>query len=217
MLQSKQYAHFRTAAFFCLFLVLVTGIFLFAYGKQHSFIIINGAYNPELDYFFQYITFLGDGIIYIPIVLYCLLYNRKFIVPVIFCIIICTIITHFLKRVVFPGELRPVSLEAKHVIIHHITGVPLNRLHSFPSGHTGTAFSMALLLVTIMKRRIWAFVIPLIAFLVGYSRVYLAQHFVSDVFAGMFVGIVSTYLTLIAYDWYKRRFVKPENKEDAGM
>jgi membrane-associated phospholipid phosphatase len=123
-------------------------------------------------------------------------------VPVLAGIIICTFLTHFLKRVVFPNELRPINLELENVIIHRIKGVPLHRIHSFPSGHTSTAFTMALLLANIMKRKFWAFVLPLIAFFVGYSRVYLGQHFVTDVCAGMFIGIVSAYLSLLIYKSY---------------
>jgi membrane-associated phospholipid phosphatase len=201
----KMQQFFRVAVATSFSFALAVAAFLIYYGKQGSFVIINGYYHPTLDIFFQYITYLGDGLIYIPIALYCLVYNRKYLVAVIAGIIICTIITHFLKRVIFPDELRPISLEAKHVIIHKIKGVPINREHSFPSGHTSTAFSMALLLAAIMRRKIWCFVLPLIAFMVGYSRVYLSQHFVTDVFAGMTIGIVTAYLSLLIYFSYLKR------------
>jgi membrane-associated phospholipid phosphatase len=200
--------HFRIAVITSITFIVVFAAFLFLYGKKDSFIIINGFYNPSLDHFFQYVTYLGDGLIYIPIVVYCLFLNRRFLVPVLAAIVICTVLTHFLKRVVFPDELRPVSLEVEKVIIHKIEGVPLHRQHSFPSGHTSTAFTMALLLASIMKRKIWAYILPMIAFLVGYSRVYLAQHFVTDVTVGMLVGIVSAYLALLVYDAYSRRLAQ---------
>lgn len=81
----------------------------------------------------------------------------------------------------------------------------MNRTHSFPSGHTSTAFTLALLLASIVKRNVWVFVFPLIAFFVGYSRVYLAQHFVTDVLAGIFVGIVSAYLSLLVHEEFVKR------------
>lgn len=80
----------------------------------------------------------------------------------------------------------------------------MNRTHSFPSGHTSTAFTLALLLASIVKRNIWVYVFPLIAFFVGYSRVYLAQHFVTDVLAGVFVGIVSSYLSLLVHEKFRK-------------
>lgn len=202
MLQNTQYAHFRTAVLFCLFLAGCAVLLLFTYGKTHSFILINGYYNPPLDVFFRWVTWLGDGLIYVPILLYCIISNRKFFLPVVFGILIATFLTHFLKRVVFPDALRPISLEAQKIIIHKVQGVVINRQNSFPSGHTGTAFSMALLLVTVMKRRIWAFILPMIAFFVGYSRIYLGQHYVTDVLAGMCVGIVTAFLSLWLYRVY---------------
>lgn len=195
-MQSTQYANFRNALFFTLLLCLLTGLFLASYGKQESFLRINGAHHPALDLFFQYCTHLGDGLIYVPLLLYCIFFNRQVIVPALLCIIICTFLTHFLKRIVFPDLMRPISLEAEQFVIHKIQGVYINRKNSFPSGHTATAFSTALLLVTVLKNRIWAFVLPFITFLVGYSRVYLAQHFVSDVLAGMIIGIITVVLAL---------------------
>ncbi len=206
------HSYFRTAVAVSFILILTVAIFLFIYGKNGSFVIINGNYNVALDHLFQYVTVLGDGLIYIPIVLYCILFNRQFLVPVLAGIIICTLLTHLLKRVIFPNELRPFSLEAQNIIIHKIEGVPMRRMHSFPSGHTSTAFTMALLLASVMKKKIWAFVLPVIAFFVGYSRVYLAQHFATDVCAGMVIGIVSAYLSLLIYDAWRRKYGKHPEK-----
>ena len=197
--------HFKIAVLTSLSFALAVAVFLLIHGKQDSFIIINGYYHPTLDIFFQYVTYLGDGLIYIPIALYCALYNRKYLVAVIAGVIICTIITQLLKRVVFADELRPISLEAQNIIIRKIEGIPIHREHSFPSGHTSTAFSMALLLAAIMKRSFWCYILPFIAFMVGYSRVYLSQHFVTDVFAGMTIGIISAYLSLVIYYSYVKK------------
>lgn len=204
--------HFKIAVVTSLALAVSVAIFLLIYGKQDSFIIINGYYHPTLDLFFQYITYLGDGLIYIPIAVYCALYNRKYLIAVIAGIVISTILTQFLKHVVFANELRPISLEAKHIIIRKINGLTIHREHSFPSGHTSTAFSMALLLAAIMKRKIWCFILPLIAFMVGYSRVYLSQHFVTDVFAGMTIGIATAYLSLLIYFSFLKKREQKKNQ-----
>jgi membrane-associated phospholipid phosphatase len=111
-------------------------------------------------------------------------------------ILICLLLTQFLKRVVFPDALRPISLEAQHIVIHKIQGLHINRVHSFPSGHTATAFATALVLASVIKNRGWAWLLPLFPFLVAYSRVYLAQHFVTDVLAGMLIGIVTALVSL---------------------
>lgn len=196
-----------------MFLALGIAIFVLAYGKINSFELINANNNPQLDQFFRYITVLGDGLIYVPLVVYSILFNRKFLLPVIFAIIICTFLTHFLKRVVFPDEMRPAYLELKNITIHKVDGVVINKRHSFPSGHTSTAFTLALLLVYTMRKSIWAFVLPLIALAVGYSRVYLAQHFLTDVLAGIGIGIVTATVSLWLYELRVRRKSMKEQRE----
>jgi membrane-associated phospholipid phosphatase len=202
LLQSTEYRHFRNAVLFSLILALAVAIFLLIYGKENSFLVINKNNSPEFDYFFEYWTYLGDGIIWVPLFAYTLLYKREFFVAVLASLIICTVLTHFFKRVVFPDDYRPIVVLGEKA--RTIAGIKINRANSFPSGHTSTAFTLALLLAYLVKRNFWIYFFPVIAFFVGYSRVYLAQHFVTDVFAGMLIGIVSSYLSLLVYEWYKK-------------
>lgn len=195
-LQSTQYANFRVALFVTALLCILVAAFLSVYGKIGSLLLINGHHTPALDVLFRYGTYLGDGLIYLPLLAYCIFFNRSLIVPAVLSILIGLLLTHFLKRVVFPQELRPISLEAQSVLLHKITGLHMNRVNSFPSGHTATAFATALLLASVVKPRVWAIIIPFIPLFVGYSRVYLAQHFVTDVLGGMIVGIITAVLSL---------------------
>ena len=196
MLQSTEYRHFRNAVLFSLLLALLVAVFLLMYGKENSFLVINKYNSPRFDY-------VGDGIIWFPLFAYVLFFKRDYFVAVLTGLIICTILTQFLKQVVFPNDFRPVVILANKVRV--IPGYYMNRTHSFPSGHTSTAFTLALLLAFIVKRNFWVYFFPLIAFFVGYSRVYLAQHFVTDVFAGMLTGIISSYLALWIYEQFRKR------------
>ena len=88
----------------------------------------------------------------------------------------------------------------------------MRKVHSFPSGHATTAFAMALIMAYIINRKAWSVILPLLALIAGYSRVYLAQHFPTDIFAGMCIGIVSSILSLLIY----RKFIRYTNKKAAS-
>jgi membrane-associated phospholipid phosphatase len=202
LLQSTEYRHFRNAVLFSLLLALVVAVFLLINGKENSFLVINKYNSPQFDYVFEYWTYLGDGMIWIPLFIYSLLFKRDYFIAVLSGLIICTVLTQFLKKVVFPDDFRPIVVLTNKVRV--IPGYYINRAHSFPSGHTSTAFTLALLLAFIVRRNFWVYFFPLIAFFVGYSRVYLAQHFVTDVFAGMLTGIVSSYLSILIYKKFRQ-------------
>lgn len=183
-------------------------MFLLINGKENSFLVINKYNSPQFDYVFEYWTYLGHGMIWVPLFVYVLLFKRNYFVAVLAGLIFCTILTQFIKRVVFPNDFRPIVVLANKV--RAIPGYYMNREHSFPSGHTSTAFTLALLCAFIVKRNFWVYFFPLIAFFVGYSRVYLAQHFVTDVLAGIFIGVISSYLALLVYEQFKKRRKTPE-------
>jgi len=60
--------------------------------------------------------------------------------------------------------------------------------HSFPSGHSASAFALCLSLAIILKKRVWQLAMFLAAITIAYSRVYLSQHFLVDIWAGSAIG-----------------------------
>jgi membrane-associated phospholipid phosphatase len=201
LLRSQAYWHFRFAAGFSLLLGILISFFLTVYGKNHSFLIINQFHNPSFDVFFKYYTYLGDGMIWLPLLAYVLVYKKDFLFTVIAAFVICTLLTQFCKWVVFPDAMRPIASLRQQA--HIISGVEVHSTSSFPSGHTSIAFTYALLMAFLLKRKFWTIFFPVVAFFVGYSRVYLAQHFVTDVLAGIVVGITSSFLALVMYQRFK--------------
>lgn len=65
--------------------------------------------------------------------------------------------------------------------------------HSFPSGHTATAFALALFLWYVLRDTRWRWVGWLLvglAALVGLSRIYRGLHYPSDVLAASLIGVL---------------------------
>ena len=210
MLRSQAYWHFRFAAGFSLFLGILISFFITMYGKNHSFLIINQFHNPSFDVFFKYYTYLGDGMIWLPLLAYVLVYKKDFLFTVIIAFLVCTLLTQFCKWVVFADAMRPIGILKDQV--HTIAGVEVHSTSSFPSGHTSIAFTYALLMAFLLKRKFWTIFFPLVAFFVGYSRVYLAQHFVTDVLAGIVVGMTSSFIALLIYERFRQ-----SKKQNADM
>ena len=52
----------------------------------------------------------------------------------------------------------------------------------------------------LVKNKNWGFAFALTAVAAGFSRIYLAQHFLADVIAGSVVGVVVTMLILILWN-----------------
>ena len=203
--------NFGIAFILAILMAIGTGVLILVLGKNGAFQLINSNYNGTADQFFKYFTHYGDGLMWAPLGIYCYFYRRKYFITVLAGVIISTILAQFLKRVVFPDELRPISYLSETFPVHIVDGVTMRKVHSFPSGHTTTAFAMALLMAYMINKKIWSVILPIFAFLAGYSRVYLGQHFPTDIFAGMCIGTLSAILSLLIY----RKFIRYLNKRNS--
>jgi membrane-associated phospholipid phosphatase len=103
------------------------------------------------------------------------------------------------KRFIWFEAPRPKVFFDKLPDIHYVSDVHLNASHSFPSGHTAGAFALFMALALISKRPVWQMLFLITALLVGYSRLYLSQHFPIDVVVGSVIGTVSA---LLSYSWF---------------
>ena len=65
--------------------------------------------------------------------------------------------------------------------------------YSFPSGHTGSAFAVAVVVFLMCPRKIGVPVL-VFAFVIAFSRLYVGVHFPTDVLGGALIGAVIAYL-----------------------
>jgi len=82
-----------------------------------------------------------------------------------------------------------------HQVFYHVPGVDVYTWDSFPSGHTAISFGIFCLLALVSTKDSSKFLFFLCAFLVGYSRIYLAEHFITDVIAASLIGVSSAIFT----------------------
>jgi len=171
---------------------LITGIFIITSFEKGQFELwFNRQHRPEFDYFFFYITYLGDGIGSAILVLLLLLRRIYYGILGALSVITSTIIAQGMKRVMFSEFPRPVKFFEKKVQLHLIDGLEIHEFYSFPSGHSSGAFAVFILLCLISKDKIWTLCYFTLALMVALSRIYLMQHFFIDTFFGAIIGTLS--------------------------
>ncbi len=186
-------------------LLLTAGsYFIFNFPKRITFFCINGHNHPAADVFFRYYTFLGDGLFYAVLVIYFLVRNRWYGLIGFWGFAASSLIVQLFKNLFFPGTLRPKAFFEQSPLLHFVDGVTVHSLGSFPSGHTATAFSIALWLSYISPNKYLSVLYIFLAAGVGYSRVYLAQHFLEDVIVGSLIGVLTTLLVIIVMERFKK-------------
>jgi undecaprenyl-diphosphatase len=165
---------------------------------------------PAVDSYFRFANELGNGFVLVAVVALWVALRPsaraalRGIAQAGLAVATTTVTTHLLKgafdhprpRSVFAGRFDDGD-------IVELFGTPA-RVQAFPSGHTATAFALALLVA------VWAAGIPsaprrwfvrVLAFLLaastGLARIYAASHFPTDVLAGVIVGLLGAALALL--------------------
>jgi len=198
-----------------LILFLTVSVLMLFYTKDDMMHWVNGHYNEAADFFFSNITNLGDGAFFVIVIVVLAFRSFRYAAMGLASFALSTLIAQGLKHLAFPNSLRPVKFfEHSEWEYRVIKGLQIHSYNSFPSGHSTSAFAVFCLLALLdeRKERGWLFV--LLAALVAYSRVYLFQHFVEDVFVGSLIGVLSSLVVFlflshrwerVPRSWHKRR------------
>ena len=143
--------------------------------------------NPLLDKIMIFFTSLGDnGIIWI-ILLIVLLSGKKTRnkgVVLLITVITVFILTNYLKEEFH--RVRP------YEYMNFIPKVKTSGTSSFPSAHSAVAF--AVFGVYYFYNLRYKYVIGVIALIIAVSRFYLEVHYLSDVLAGIALGLTVSYI-----------------------
>lgn len=188
-----------------LLIALVVLSFLLVNGKVQSHIYATSFHARMTDLIFKYLTLLGHGLFIVILAFLISFIRLRWFILVLLSFIISGVLTQILKNFAFPGALRPIAFFDGIYNLHIVEGVKLLRNHSFPSGHSASAFALFFALTHITRRWHWEIFFLIMAFAVAYSRVYLSQHFMADILAGSFLGIISVVFSLMLI----KRFEKP--------
>ncbi len=207
------------AVFFLLFLMflLIGAALLFNIEQGDAILYFNDWRGSGADIFFYYVNWLGDGLVFVPAVLAMLFYRYRFAATLPFLGVSVSFFTQSAKRLF--AHPRPFAyFKDLHLTdsLVPVEGVPLHGgMNSFPSGHTMTAFALfAFLALCLPYKRTLGALFFVLALLAGIARIYLAQHFLKDVYLGAVMGVA---LALFWYLLQYRVWPPPHRRMDGAL
>jgi membrane-associated phospholipid phosphatase len=175
-------------------LLLITTIPQLYLNQNALFLEINKQHSGFLDFFFYWLTYLGDGLTFVLIIIALLFLSYSKALTGLIIFLSTSLLAQFLKRVFFADYRRPFSLLSDQHELHVLDQVtPLSTL-SFPSGHSVTVFALATFLVLAFPNKKVSLIWLVLAWLTAYSRVYLTHHFPIDIWAGSIIGTLGALL-----------------------
>lgn len=192
------------AAFLVLSAVVASGVTLEADDAViRYFKSVHGS-NPSIDMAMIVITSLGDvtTLFILGVALTIIRRTRKvgmiFLIALVVIVVLVMYMKPLIGREIPPYEFEPASELPENFSLESDSLAPFAAGFSYPSGHASRATALAFIAgYAIYKKSkkmgyaIWAF--PVI---IGITRIYVMQHYPTDIIAGfMFGGIVSVVLS----------------------
>jgi membrane-associated phospholipid phosphatase len=181
----------RTLFFYSFIALMIAGsVLLLSAGKTDSFIFFNKYHFAWLDVFMEYYTNVGNGVFAICLGICCffLWKKRALGLTIFYSFLMSGLMVQIVKHIKDTG--RPQTFFSSAYQQYFIKGIEFAHNNSFPSGHTATAFAAATVCVLMISNKKLQAPFFLAAVLVGFSRIYVGQHFLLDVLVGAFIGVV---------------------------
>lgn len=188
----------------CLAFFSFLTIGLISKGRDDFFLLLNGINHPVLDPIMMGFTHLGDGLGAISIIFIIFLFiNRRWGTIIGLTSLANAVITQSLKRFVFNDIRRP----GGHFdidLLHQVEWVTIHQSYSFPSGHTSAAFCLYFCVAAMRAKNIyWQIGMGLLACIIAYSRIYVSNHFPTDVLAGGIMGLTIAIVGLAMFEKFQ--------------
>lgn len=165
-------------------------VLMVPYGDE--IIFFNGYRQEPFNSIFKFISWCGETWIWILVGLAALFWRYRFTLLIAITGLIIPLVFIVKDKV---GTDRPITHLRSIGRINDVVTVPGVELNagqtSFPSGHTMSAFGLFSLLALMAGRqsRKRALFLAVLAISVGFSRIFLVQHFLVDVLGGALLGM----------------------------
>ncbi|SFN54874.1 phosphatase PAP2 family protein [Proteiniclasticum ruminis] len=149
---------------------------------------VQSIHTPFLDAFFEGITIFGEELFMVPLlaIIYWTI-NKKFGETLAYTVFTSLLLNNTLKEM-FSFE-RPIGEEGIRTLRPETaTG------KSFPSGHSQNGAATGGAFMIEFKKKWLTFLLGVLIFLIGLSRIYLGVHYPKDAVVGILLGLLTAFL-----------------------
>lgn len=146
----------------------------------------NQLHTPLLDFMFNWCSFLGEWPLISFSIAFAIIRQPKLGIWFGICFLLELFIVQGLKF----GLNEPRPIQELGNALFEVPGNPIAAWKSFPSGHTAGAFTALGFFAVICRNRSVEILYVTLAALVAFSRLYLGQHYLHDVAAGICIAML---------------------------
>lgn len=216
----KKYFPIYGIAYAVLLCVMV--LMLCLYPKAELHLMLNSCHTPLGDTFMRLYSQLAEWPLYVIAALPLVFKRWRLTVWYAASELVSATVVWVLKQLFHAPRPAAYFENIPDAVLPVVEGVRLHHSNSFPSGHTATFFVFftfcALLLAhyytthesgrrfSATWRRLAMLLLLVMAALGGYSRIYLSQHFLSDVCVGSIIGVI---VPTVIFALFSNRITRP--------
>jgi len=179
--------------YFAIVFALIVAAFhlLKTQANTEIFIYLNSISSLFPKWIWANITFFGDGLFVFLMLSFFVRKNQHVLWSGFFSGLITLLLVNFLKSYFdIPRPAGVLDINSFNII------GPILKKRAFPSGHTATIFTLVGILGLYLKSTKIKIVLFSLGLLVGFSRIAVGAHWLSDILFGISIGLISS---LIAY------------------
>jgi len=189
----------RRMMLICLVIATICALLVFLIGNEELFLSINANLTPALGQPARLFSLLGESwAMGLTLLLSIRLpFRRTLLIGITW--LMGSLHSWLFKLWLCKGWPRPFEYyHQKGQVLNLVEGVKVHHWNTFPSGHTITAVSLAIILPLIFPNlKKWHFGMALLlALLCGFSRIIIVQHWPQDVMGGMLLGCSAAFLSI---------------------